>query len=99
MSSQLNKLNPSVIAIACQLMFPLCAFAQLPAPTYGWNLGNTMEPPCGVGCWGPPPTQALINAVAKAGFNTIRTPCARDSHANQSTYKINPTNMAQANKQ
>jgi aryl-phospho-beta-D-glucosidase BglC (GH1 family) len=95
MSSQLNKLNPSVIAIACQLMFPSCAFAQLPAPTYGWNLGNTMEPPCGVGCWGPPPTQALINAVAIAGFNTIRIPCAWDSHANQSTYQIDPTYMAQ----
>ncbi len=76
-------------------MLPLCAFAQLPAPTHGWNLGNTMEPPCGVGCWGPPPTQALINAVAKAGFNTIRIPCAWDSHANQSTYQIDPAYMAQ----
>ncbi|HKW30879.1 MAG TPA: cellulase family glycosylhydrolase [Verrucomicrobiae bacterium] len=54
-----------------------------------------MEPPCGVGCWGPPPTQALINAVTNAGFNTIRIPCAWDSHANQSTYQIDPTYMAQ----
>jgi len=76
-------------------MLPLCAFAQLPTPSYGWNLGNTMEPPCGVGCWGPPPTQALIDAVANAGFNTIRIPCAWDSHANQSTYQIDPTYMAQ----
>ena len=76
-------------------MLPLCAFAQLPTPTYGWNLGNTMEPPCGVGCWGPPPTQALINAVTNAGFNTIRIPCAWDSHANHSTYQIDPTYMAQ----
>ncbi len=74
MNSQLNKLNTSVIAIVCLLMLPLCALAQLPTPTYGWNLGNTMEPPCGVGCWGPPPTQALINAVTNAGFNTIRIP-------------------------
>src|SRR5271157_2263947 len=27
----------------------------LPNPTYGWNLGNTMEAPCGAGCWGPLP--------------------------------------------
>ncbi|HEV2437741.1 MAG TPA: cellulase family glycosylhydrolase [Verrucomicrobiae bacterium] len=95
MNSQLNELNASVIAIVCLLMHPLCAFAQLPTPTYGWNLGNTMEPPCGVGCWGPPPTQALINAVTNAGFNTIRIPCAWDSHANQSTYQIDPAYMAQ----
>ena len=87
--------NSSIIAIACLLMLPLCAFAQLPAPTYGWNLGNTMEPPCGVGCWAPAPTQALINRVASAGFNTIRIPCAWDSHANQSTYQINSNYMAQ----
>ncbi|HUJ08636.1 MAG TPA: cellulase family glycosylhydrolase [Verrucomicrobiae bacterium] len=75
-------------------MLPLGAFAQLPTPTYGWNLGNTLEPPCGEGCWGPPATQALINGVANAGFNTIRIPCAWDSHANQSTYQIDPAFMA-----
>ena len=95
MNGQSIKLNSSVIATVCLLMLPLCAFAQLPTPAYGWNLGNTMEPPCGVGCWGPPPTQALINAVTNAGFNTIRIPCAWDSHANQSTYQIDPTYMAQ----
>jgi len=95
MNGQLNKLNASVSAIVCLLMLPLCALAQLPTPSHGWNLGNTMEPPCGVGCWGPPPTQALINAVTNAGFNTIRIPCAWDSHANQSTYQIDPAYMAQ----
>jgi hypothetical protein len=75
-------------------MLPLGAFAQLPTPTYGWNLGNTLEPPCGEGCWGPPATQALINGVANAGFNAIRIPCAWDSHANQSTYQIDPAFMA-----
>ena len=54
-----------------------------------------MEPPAGVGAWDPAPTQALINSVAAAGFNTIRIPCAWDSHANQSTYVIDPTYMAQ----
>ena len=62
-------------------MLSSAAFAQLPTPSYGWNLGNTLEPPCGEGCWGPPATQALINSVANAGFNTIRIPCAWDSHA------------------
>jgi len=75
-------------------MFPLGALAQLPTPTYGWNLGNTLEPPCGEGCWGDPATQALIDAAANAGFNAIRIPCAWDSHANQSTYQIDPTFMA-----
>jgi peptidoglycan/xylan/chitin deacetylase (PgdA/CDA1 family) len=45
-----------------------------PTPTYGWNLGNTLEPPGGEGAWGPTATQKLINAVADAGFNTVRLP-------------------------
>jgi len=92
----MNKsLNALIVAVACLVMLPLSASAQLPSPTYGWNLGNTLEPPCGVGCWDPAPTQALINSVAAAGFNTIRIPCAWDSHANQSTYQIDSTYMAQ----
>jgi regulation of enolase protein 1 (concanavalin A-like superfamily) len=86
--------NPSILALACLLILPSGAFAQLPMPTYGWNLGNTLEPPCGEGCWGPPVTQALINGVAHAGFNAVRIPCAWDSHANQSTYQIDPAFMA-----
>jgi aryl-phospho-beta-D-glucosidase BglC (GH1 family) len=74
---------------------PIAASAQLPKPTYGWNLGNTMEATCGVGCWSPQPTQALINAVGNAGFNTVRIPCAWDTHANQTTYQIDPAYMAQ----
>jgi endoglucanase len=68
--------------------------AQLPSPTYGWNLGNTLEPPSGEGTWGPAATQTLINAVADSGFNTIRLPVAWDSHANQSTYVIDPAWLA-----
>jgi aryl-phospho-beta-D-glucosidase BglC (GH1 family) len=70
------------------------ARAQLPTPTYGWNLGNTLEPPSGEGTWGPAATQAMINAVADSGFNTIRLPVAWNSHANQSTYVIDPAWMA-----
>jgi endoglucanase len=83
-----------VIAAACLLMLPLAALSQLPSPTYGWNLGNTLEPPGGEGTWGPPATQSLINGVAAAGFNTVRIPVAWNSHANQSTYQIDATWMA-----
>jgi aryl-phospho-beta-D-glucosidase BglC (GH1 family) len=64
-------------------MLSTSAHAQLPTPSKGWNLGNTMEPPCGVGCWGPQPTQALINSVAAQGFNTIRIPCAWVSNSDR----------------
>ncbi len=75
-------------------MLSTSASAQLPSPCYGWNLGNTLEPPNGEGTWGPAATQNLINSVADTGFNTIRIPCAWDSNANQSTRVINPTYMA-----
>jgi hypothetical protein len=61
----------------------------LPNPTYGMNLGNTLE------LGGSPPNQALFNAAAAAGFNAVRIPCAWDSNANQTNYQINPTYMAQ----
>lgn len=89
-----QQLNSLVVVIIYLLMLPAVTFAQLPTPTYGWNLGNTLEPPCGEGCWGPAATQALIDAVVDAGFNTIRIPCAWDSNANQSTYVIDSTYMA-----
>ncbi len=82
-------------SIVCLLMLPAVTFAQLPTPTYGWNLGNTLEPPGGEGTWNnPPATQELINAVAAAGFNTIRIPVAWNSHANQSTYVIDSAWLA-----
>ncbi|MFO1477346.1 MAG: glycoside hydrolase family 5 protein [Verrucomicrobiota bacterium] len=87
-------IRSAILSILCLLNLPFGAFAQLPMPTYGWNLGNTLEPPCGEGCWGPAATQALINTVAHAGFNTIRIPCAWNSHANQTTYVIDPVFMA-----
>lgn len=89
-----GRANALLFALAC-LLLPLGALAQLPTPTYGWNLGNTMEPSCGEGCWNnPPATQALINSVAAAGFNTIRIPVAWDSHANQATKVIDPAWLA-----
>jgi endoglucanase len=94
-SSQTNRrLNRLVVSIACLLLLPAAAFAQLPTPTYGWNLGNTLEALPNEGAWGAPATQALINSVAAAGYNTVRIPCAWDSHANQRTRQIDPTYMA-----
>lgn len=62
----------------------------------GWNLGNSMEPPSGETTWGnPKTTQALIDAVAAAGFNAVRIPCAWDSYIeDQETYKIKESWLA-----
>ena len=61
----------------------------LPDPTYGLNLGNTLE------LGGGPPNQALFNAAARNGFNVFRIPCAWDSNANPTNHQINPAYMAQ----
>ncbi|HEY8995750.1 MAG TPA: cellulase family glycosylhydrolase [Lacunisphaera sp.] len=84
----------SIIALAALLMLPLSGLAQLPSPTYGWNLGNTLEATPTEGNWGPAATQNLINGVANAGFNTVRLPVSWDIHANQSNYQIDAAWMA-----
>ncbi len=51
--------------------------------TVGWNLGNTLEAQCGETAWGnPATTQAFINSVKAAGFNSIRIPAAWNCHTN-----------------
>jgi len=57
----------------------------------GWNLGNSLEATGGETAWGNPlTTQQLIDSVKASGINTIRIPCAWDSHLeNLSTCKIN----------
>ncbi len=69
-----------------------CAFglAQADLPTaaqvqknmgMGYNIGNSMEVPNNPTGWGNPyPTQALLDSIKAAGFNTVRIPCAWDSH-------------------
>lgn len=83
-----------VATIATVLTLSTATFAQLPSPSHGWNLGNTYE-----ATWGgyTMPTQALINSVAAAGFNTIRIPCAWNYNSNSrgtinATYMANVTN-------
>ncbi len=66
----------------------------LPVPTYGINLGNTLEPPNGEGTWGPAATKALIDSFAAEGFNSIRIPCSWNSNADPTTHEIDPVYMA-----
>jgi endoglucanase len=47
----------------------------------GWNMGNSLEVPSDETAWGnPKATQIFIDSVKAAGFNTVRLPCAWDSH-------------------
>ena len=91
MSRRLIKIT---ITLAALLLLTALGRAQLPTPTYGWNLGNDLEAIPNEGAWGPAATQTLINNVAAAGFNTIRIPCAWNTHADQTTLQIDPTYMA-----
>ena len=78
----------NVLFIAAVFLLSLPVRAQLPTAQQvagqmklGWNLGNTLEAICGETAWGNPnTTQALINSVKAAGFNTVRIPCAWDCH-------------------
>ena len=68
-----------------------------PMPTYGWNLGDTLE-----ATWGVPSfTAAPFYTAANAGFNAVRIPCAWDFNATTNisggvtNYPINSAFMAQ----
>jgi endoglucanase len=62
----------------------------------GWNLGNSLECPGSETAWGNPViTKTLIDSVKAAGFNTIRLPCAWDSHLEDATtFKIKSSWLA-----
>ena len=68
-----------------------------PMPTYGWNLGDTLEATWGVPNW----TAAPFYTAANAGFNAVRIPCAWDFNSTTNisggvtNYVINPAFMAQ----
>lgn len=52
----------------------------------GYNIGNTMEATGGATSWGNIfPTQAYVDSIKAAGFNTVRIPCSWDLHASNST--------------
>ena len=65
----------------------LPATMPLPMPTYGWNLGNSLE-----AIWGfPYPTAAPFYTAANAGFNAVRIPCAWDFNATTNIAAASPT--------
>jgi endoglucanase len=48
----------------------------------GWNLGNSLEAIGGETNWGnPAPTQATLNMIKAAGFNTVRIPLSWKQYA------------------
>jgi endoglucanase len=61
----------------------------------GWNLGNTLDATGGETAWGNPlTTQAMIQAVATAGFSSIRVPVTwRDHFGAAPDYVIDATWM------
>jgi endoglucanase len=76
------------------------AMTLAPKMGLGWNLGNTLEATTGPNTngvytasetlWGNPlTTQALMDGVKAAGFNTVRIPTAWSGYiVDQTTYKI-----------
>ena len=72
------------------------ASVPLPVPTYGWNLGNSLE-----AIWGfSYPSAAPLYTAANAGFNAVRIPVAWNFNATTNisggvtNYPINPAFMA-----
>jgi endoglucanase len=62
----------------------------------GWNLGNTFDASPNETSWGnPETTQAMIQAVQTAGFNTMRIPVTWTDHIGAApSYTIDPAWMA-----
>lgn len=86
------RFNTFGIAASSILLAAASAFA-LPKATeifpkmgLGYNIGNTMEVPKDPTLWGNPfPDAAYVKAIKDAGFNTVRIPCAWNSHSSNGT--------------
>ena len=86
------RFNTFGIAASSILLAAASAFA-LPKATeifpkmgLGYNIGNTMEVPGNPTAWGNPfPDAAYVKAIKDAGFNTVRIPCAWNSHSSNGT--------------
>jgi hypothetical protein len=86
-----------LLPIVIGLLISTTIWAQLPTAQQiasrmkvGWNLGNTLECPYGETGWngGVMTTQALIDSVKRAGFNSVRLPCAWFCHSDTNTSVI-----------
>ena len=60
----------------------------------GWNLGNTLDADTETYWGAPKTTKAMIDAVAAAGFKTIRIPVSWSKHVSGSEYEIDSSWMA-----
>ena len=79
-----------ILGITCGVAFLAGSVSAATLPTakevqanmgMGFNIGNSMEVPNNPTLWGNPfPSQELLDSVKAAGFNTVRIPCAWDSH-------------------
>ena len=84
------------------LLMPITLWAQLPTAQHiagkmkvGWNLGNSLE----VTWWTPgTTTQAAIDSVKAAGFNTVRLPVAWFHHSDTTTNVIDQNWFASVKK-
>ncbi len=96
MLSEMLSVRRGVLFILSAFIFTTPLLSQLPTASeiarnmkIGWNIVNSLEVPSGETGWGNPKVnQTLITAVCSAGFNTVRIPCAWDSHANKLTMEI-----------
>lgn len=94
-----------MLSIVCCLIMSATVQAQLPTAQQiaskmkvGWNLGNTLE-----ATWVPrnsfsTTTQAAIDSVKAAGFNTVRLPVAWFYHSDTITSKIDVAWLAHVKK-
>lgn len=75
------------LALASTAAFALPKATEIfPLMGLGYNIGNTMEVPENPTLWGNPfPDAAYVKAIKDAGFNTVRIPCAWNSHATNGT--------------
>lgn len=80
----------SSLLLAAASVFALPKATEIfPKMGLGYNIGNTMEVPGNQGGptgWGNPfPDAAYVKAIKDAGFNTVRIPCAWNSHSSNGT--------------
>lgn len=95
-----------MISLAAGLLVSTTVCAQLPTAreiagkmNVGWNLGNTLEAIGGETAWGSAVTsQALIDSVKAAGFNTVRLPVAWFCHSDTVTSLIDGDWIARVKK-